>query len=39
MIVDLGFVNATFLINHFHLYISSKPGIAKIFGKVGYKLL
>ena len=39
MIVEFGFVNATFIMDHFHLYISSNPGLAQIFGKAGYELL
>ena len=39
MIVEFGFVNASFIMDHFHLYISSNPGLAKIFGKAGYELL
>ena len=39
MIVDFGFVNAIFIMDHFHLYVSPNPGLAKIFGKAGYELL
>ena len=37
MIVEFGFVNATFIMDHFRLYVSSN--LAKIFCKAGYKLL
>ena len=39
LIIKLGFTNAKFIMNHFHLYISANPGLAKIFGKAGYELL
>ena len=39
MIIKLGFTNAKFIMDHFHLYISANPGLAKIFGKGGYELL
>ena len=39
MIVNLGFTNARFVMDHFHLYISPNPGLAKMFGKRGFELL